>query len=111
MVKSIRNLLVFSFLILAPLCAQVAKKPNNPCNSEVVQKARKDGFRSLKLMEKIQFYRDLKKCEDKVLAKSIKKEVNAIQLKTDAENSKLFVGRTSGCAYCVIALFVYLLFS
>lgn len=98
-------------VILMPLLAQKVDNPTNTCNSNVIKKARSTGFRSLKFDEKIQYYLDLKKCGNKNLVKMIKKEVDTNQLNSDADNSKFFFGKTTSCAYCVIAILVYLTFA
>ena len=107
----VKFFIIAVMVILMPLFAQMVDKPTNPCNSKIIKKARSTGFRSLKFDEKIQYYLDLKKCGNKNLVKMIKKEVNTNQMKSDADNSKLFFGKTSSCAYCVIALLVYLAFA
>jgi len=107
MVKVKLFIRAFILLFWIPLDAQENNKPTNLCNTEVIQKGQKFGYRSLNFKEKISFNRNLKKCEDRVLAKSIKKGVNLNQLKADAENSKKFAGKTSSCAYCVMALIFY----
>ena len=97
----------FILLFWIPLYAQEDNKPTNLCNTEVIQKGQKIGYRSLTFKEKISFNRNLKKCKDRGLAKAIKKEINLNQLKADAENSKKLSGKTSSCSYCVIALIFY----
>jgi hypothetical protein len=67
-------------------------------------------LRSLKISEIPSYLVELKNCKDKAKVKIIKNSANEKQLEDDAENNKSFVGRTSGCAYCVMALIVYLAF-
>ena len=67
-------------------------------------------MRSLKISEIPSYLVELKNCKDKVKVKTIKNTANEKQLEDDAKNNKFFVGRTSGCAYCVMALIVYLAF-
>ena len=107
----VKYLIIAAMVILMPLLAQKVDNPTNTCNSNVIKKARSTGFRSLKFDEKIQYYLDLKKCGNKNLVKMIKKEVNTNQLNSDADNSKFFFGKTTSCAYCVIAILVYLTFA
>ena len=109
MVKHLRY--IYIFILLTPISGQIKNESINPCKSKVVQKAKESGLRSLKLAEKIQYYRDLKKCQNKGLAKAIKKEVNSKQLNDDANSAKTFVGKTSTFAYCVMALILYMAFA
>ena len=80
------------------------------CKGETIEKASKNGIRSLSLMELFRYYREIKKCPDKKAGKAIKKANDNRQLKEDAENYKGFTGWTSSCAYCAIAFFVFSLF-
>ena len=80
------------------------------CKGEMIEKASKNGIRSLSLMELFRYYREIKKCPDKKAGKAIKKANDNRQLKEDAENYKGFTGWTSSCAYCVMAFFVFSFF-
>ncbi|MBN4081154.1 hypothetical protein JYT44_02185 [Caldithrix abyssi] len=82
--------------------------PQGKCEGEMIEKVESKGLRSLKISEIPVYMKELKTCEDKERVKAIKKRAEEKQLAADAENSKTFVGRTSGYAYCVMALFVYL---
>ena len=82
----------------------------DPCEGEKIQKVEKKGLRALKISEIPAYLTELKNCKHKAKVKTITKSANEKQLIKDAENSKLFVGKTSGCAYCVMALIVYLAF-
>jgi hypothetical protein len=86
------------------------KMKETGCKGEMIEKASKNGIRSLGSMELIGYYWEIKKCPDKEMAKTIKKENDEKQFKEDAENYKGFTGWTSSCAYCAIALFVYSIF-
>lgn len=86
------------------------KMKETGCKGEMIEKASKNGIRSLSLMEIFRYYREIKKCPNKKAGKAIKKANDNRQLKEDAENYKGFTGWTSSCAYCVMAFFVYSLF-
>ena len=86
------------------------KMKETGCKGEMIEKASKNGIRSLGSFELIGYYWEIKKCPDKEMAKAIKKENDEKQFKEDAENYKGFTGWTSSCAYCAIALFVYSIF-
>ena len=86
------------------------KMKETGCKGEMIEKASKNGIRSLSLTELFRYYREIKKCPDKKMAKAIKKANDERQFKEDAENYKGFTGWTSSCAYCAIALFVYSIF-
>ena len=86
------------------------KMKETGCKGEMIEKASKNGIRSLGSMELFRYYWEIKKCPDKEMAKAIKKENDERQFKEDAENYKGFTGWTSSCAYCAIALFVYSIF-
>ena len=75
---------------------QEVSPPKSVCSSEIVLKARTEGYR---------------KCEPAELKKAIKKEVNQKQLTSDAQAGETFVGKTSSFAYCVIAIIVYWTFA
>jgi len=93
------------------LMGQEVSPPKSVCSSEIVLKARTEGYRSLTLGEKIQFTLDLRKCEPAELKKAIKKEVNQKQLTSDAKAGETFVGKTSSFAYCVMAVILYWTFA
>ena len=80
------------------------------CKGEMIEKASKNGIRSLSLTELFRYYREIKKCPDKTMAKAIKKANDQRKYKEHAENYKGFTGLTSTCPYCAIALFVYSIF-
>lgn len=80
-----------------------------PCDSKLVAKVRSEGLRSLKLSEIGPYYKDLKKCKNQTLARRIRHYNESRQLSQDAENAKTMEGFTSGCAYCTIALILYLI--
>ena len=86
------------------------KMKETGCKGEMIEKASKNGIRSLSLTELFRYYREIKKCPDKKMAKAIKKANDERQFKEDAENYKGFTGWTSSCAYCAIMLFVYSIF-
>ena len=86
------------------------KMKETGCKGEMIEKVSKNGMRSLSLIELFRYYREIKKCPDKKMAKAIKKANDERQFKEDAENYKGFTGWTSSCAYCAIALFVYSIF-
>ena len=86
------------------------KMKETGCKGEMIEKASKNGIRSLSLTELFRYYIEIKKCPDKKMAKAIKKANDERQFKEDAENYKGFTGWTSSCAYCAIALFVYSIF-
>jgi hypothetical protein len=101
---------IFIFLLIGSLSAgeQELNPKSSPCNTEIIKKASKEGLRSLSFSQRITLYRDLKKCPNKQIRNAIKKTNNEKQFKEDAEKSKRFTGWTSGCAYCAVALVVYL---
>ena len=101
---------LFPLLFFVSILFGIEKDQEAPCNGEKIQKVAKKGLRSLKISEIPSYLVELKNCKDKVKVKTIKNTANEKQLEDDAENNKLFVGRTSGCAYCVLALIVYLAF-
>ena len=101
---------LFPLLFFVSISFGIEKDQEVPCNGEKIQKVAKKGLRSLKILEISSYLVELKNCKDKVKVKTIKNTANEKQLEDDAENNKLFVGRTSGCAYCVMALIVYLAF-
>jgi len=80
-----------------------------PCDSEVLLKVREQGLRSLKLSEVPSYYRALKNCKNQTLAKRIRQYNESHQLSEDAEKAQTMQGFTSGCAYCTIALILYLI--
>ena len=86
------------------------KMKETGCKGEMIEKASKNGIRSLSLTELFRYYREIKKCPDKKMAKAIKKANDERQFKEDAETYKGFTGLTSSCDYCAIALFVYSIF-
>jgi len=86
------------------------KMKETGCKGEMIEKASKNGIRSLGSMELFRYYWEIRKCPDKEMAKAIKKENDEKQFKEDAEKYKGFTGWTSSCAYCAIALFVYSIF-
>ena len=100
--KIIPLLLLISFLGSSPV------DPQEKCEGEKIEKVQQKGLRSLKILEIPLYIKELKSCKDKDSVKMIRKSAEEKQIGTDAEKSKTFVGRTSGCAYCVIALVVYL---
>ena len=101
---------LFPLLFFVSILFGIEKDQEAPCNGEKIQKVAKKGLRSLKILEISSYLVELKNCKDKVKVKTIKNTANEKQLEDDAENNKFFVGRTSGCAYCVMALIVYLAF-
>lgn len=101
---------LFPLLFFVSILFGIEKDQEAPCNGEKIQKVAKKGLRSLKISEIPSYLVELKNCKDKVKVKTIKNTANEKQLEDDAENNKFFVGRTSGCAYCVMALIVYLAF-
>ena len=101
---------LFPLLFFVSILFGIEKDQEEPCNGEKIQKVAKKGLRSLKILEISSYLVELKNCKDKVKVKTIKNTANEKQLEDHAENNKFFVGRTSGCAYCVMALIVYLAF-
>ena len=101
---------LFPLLFFLSISFGFEKDQEAPCNGEKIQKVAKKGLRSLKISEIPSYLVELKNCKDKAKVKIIKNSANEKQLEDDAENNKSFVGRTSGCAYCVMALIVYLAF-
>ncbi|MBT4271081.1 MAG: hypothetical protein HOD91_06720 [Candidatus Marinimicrobia bacterium] len=101
---------IFIFLLIGSLSAgeQELNPKSSPCNTDMIKKASKEGLRSLSFGQRITLHRDLKKCPNKQIRNAIKKTNNEKQFKEDAEKSKRFTGWTSGCAYCAVALVVYL---
>jgi len=101
---------IFIFLLIGSLSAgeQELNPKSSPCNTDMMKKASKEGLRSLSFGQRITLHRDLKKCPDKRIRNAIKKSNDEKQFKEDAEKSKRFTGWTSGCAYCAVALVVYL---
>ncbi|MFQ6612699.1 MAG: hypothetical protein ACE5D2_06305 [Fidelibacterota bacterium] len=80
-----------------------------PCESKLVAKVQANGLRALKITEIPRYYADLKKCKNQTLAKRIRRYNESHQINQDAENSRRMQGFTSGCAYCTVALILYLL--
>ena len=101
---------LFPLLFFVSISFGFEKDQEAPCNGKKIQKLAKQGLRSLKISEIPSYIVELKNCKDKERVKTIKNSANEKQLEDDAENNKSFVGRTSGCAYCVMALIVYLAF-
>ena len=107
---------LFSLLAVSTMVGQEKadeadlKMKETGCKGEMIEKASKNGIRSLSLTELFRYYREIKKCPDKKMAKAIKKENDEKQFKEDAEKYKGFTGWTSSCAYGAIALFVYSIF-
>ena len=99
---------LFPLLFFVSISFGFEKDQEAPCNGEKIQKVAKKGLRSLKISEIPSYLVELKNCKDKAKVKIIKNSANEKQLEDDAENNKSFVGRTSGCAYCIMALIVYL---
>ena len=101
---------IFIFLLIGSLSAgeQELNPKSSPCNTDMIKKASKEGLRSLSFGQRITLHRDLKKCPNKQIRNAVKKTNNEKQFKEDAEKSKRFTGWTSGCAYCAVALVVYL---
>lgn len=101
---------LFPYLFLLSISFGFQVEQEETCDGEKIQKVKNNGLRSLKLSEIPSYIMELKNCKNKEKAKTIKKSANDKQLVDDAENSGTFVGRTSSCAYCVIAFILYLAF-
>lgn len=101
---------LFPLLFFVSISFGFEKDQEAPCKGEKIQKVAKKGLRSLKISEIPSYLVELKNCKDKAKVNRIKNAANEKQLEDDAQNNKSFVGRTSACAYCVMALIVYLAF-
>jgi len=101
-------ILIF-FMVFALLFGQSSDQLKEPCSSLIIQKARANGIRSLKLTEKIQYHIDLKKCNNKDFVKIVKDEVNKDQLVADAYYAQSFTGKSSSYAYCILTFIVILI--
>jgi len=102
---------ILTFLILSTVQSQIEEEKKDFCNSLIIKQARESGFRSLNFSEKIQYHLDLRKCENKIFVKAVKKEVNENQLVSDSEKAKTFTGKSSSFAYCIMLFITYLTFN
>ena len=102
---------ILTFLILSTVQSQIEEEKKDFCNSLIIKQARESGFRSLNFSEKIQYHLDLRKCENKIFVKSVRKEVNDSQLASDSEKAKTFTGKSSSFAYCIMLFITYLTFN
>jgi hypothetical protein len=104
----VKRVILLTLLFSAGVWAQ-ERPVKAPCDSELLLKVREQGLRSLKLSEVLQYYKALKSCKNQTLAKRIRQYNESHQLSEDAENARTMQGFTSGCAYCTIALILYLI--
>ena len=110
-IKGLFILLAVSTMVGQEKADETDLKMKEPgCKGEMIEKASKNGIRSLGSFELFRYYWEIRKCPDKKMAKAIKRANDERQFKEDAENYKGFTGWTSSCAYCAIALFVYSIF-
>ncbi|HBN45347.1 MAG TPA: hypothetical protein DD389_02635 [Candidatus Marinimicrobia bacterium] len=86
------------------------KKTENPCQSELIIKARKEGMRSIKPAELPQYIIDLWFCRKEAAGKRTMQLINKTTYEADQENSAKMQGFTSTCAYCasVSVVFFYM---
>lgn len=79
---------------------------NHPCRAEMIEKARKDGLRSLEVWEMPVYYWQRRQCRNELDNNKALSALNLKQIDEDFENSKMFRGFTSCCAYLTIAMFL-----
>ena len=78
------------------------------CQTEIIENAELNGLNSLSLKEKVKYYIDTFRCEYKSEAKRVHRHIDKEQLKDDASNSGVFIGKSGSIAYCTVALLLYL---
>ena len=78
------------------------------CQTDVIENAELNGLNSLSLKEKVKYYIDTFRCEYKSEAKRVHRHIDEEQLKDDASNSGVFIGKSGSIAYCTVALLLYL---
>ena len=116
--KSIIIILFFYFSGFQIIHAQINDDSTNKlnkevewigtCQTKVIAKAELNGFGSLTLQEKIEYYFDTYRCEYKSEAKRVHRYIDNKQLKNDASNSGKFFGKSGSIAYCTMALLLFL---
>lgn len=103
MVRILTAVILFAGLNVL-LSAQEVERKEHPCRVDLIEKARKEGLRSLKIWEAPLYYWQRRECRKAIKNEKALSTLNIKQTDEDFENSKAFRGFTSGCAYLTIAL-------
>lgn len=107
----VKIILVMFLIYLGSVIFAQTGQDEFPCGSELLDKVKRQGLRSLGAFEIIPYYLDLKKCNNREEARRFNKQAEVNQLIQDAENSKYLQGFTSGCVYFTITILLYLTLS
>lgn len=95
--------LTIAFICFSILLGQETEKTDNPCQSELIIKAKREGVRSIKITELPTYVIELWKCRKEKEGKKTLKRINEKTYIKDYETAESFVGFTATCAYCSAA--------
>ncbi len=97
------KLFAIAIICFSVLLGQDTKKIENPCQSELIKKAKREGVRSIKIAELPTYVIELWKCRKENDGKKTLKRINEKTYIEDYESAESFVGFTATCAYCSAA--------
>ncbi len=97
------KLFAIAIICFSVLLGQDTEKTENPCQSELIKRAKREGVRSIKITELPTYVIDLWKCRKEKEGKKTFKRINEKTNIEDYKSSEQFTGFTATCAYCSAA--------
>lgn len=80
----------------------------SPCNSDLINRAKNEGMRTIRVKEMPQYIMDMWNCRKEENGKKTFQQINDKTLEKDFEHSEKLTGFTVSCAYCTTsAIFIF----